>query len=128
MAKTQSMRPSFETRPSAAPQDEGCTVLVLAPAPADQRSGGAFHRDFGFKVLLVAEDRSNGQGLAGAAIAQQAILLRDIALDGDVIPLLGVTDITDRNVVVLAPEEGDRVVGQPQAEHVERGGRALPFG
>ena len=45
------------------------------------------------------------QVTALALVFQQAILSRDVAVDHDLIPSLGVTDIIDRHIVVLAPEE-----------------------
>jgi hypothetical protein len=42
--------------------------------------------------------------------------------------LLGVTDIIDRNVVVLAPEERHRLELLPVAEHVQGRDLALTFG
>ena len=52
--------------------------------------------------------------------AHQAIPAGDIALDGELVPLLGMADVVDRNVVVLAPEE--RRCGEifALAEHVQR--------
>src|SRR5437764_1037037 len=69
-------------------------IFLLVPGWPGQCSGGrAFDRDLGFEVLLVAEDRRDGENLAVAAIAQDAILVADIALDRDIVPFLGVTDI-----------------------------------
>src|SRR5690348_7879770 len=97
------------------------------PSPITSRtcfSGSCcpFHRDLGLEALLVAENRSNRQRLSAALIVQHAILTRDVAVHGDVVPFLGMPDIVDRDVVVLAPEERHRVVSQAHPKHVERGG------
>src|SRR5262249_3616557 len=44
------------------------------------------------------------------------------------IPLLGMADIVDRHVVVLAPEERDGAEGLATSQHGERGGLTLPLG
>src|SRR3954447_12639797 len=64
-------------------------AFLLAPARPHQRSGSAFHRDLGLQALLVAEDRGDRQRLAAAAVAQHAVLAGDVALDREVVPLLG---------------------------------------
>src|SRR5262249_28271195 len=43
-------------------------------------------------------------------------------------PAFGVTDIVDRHVVVLAPEERHRGELLRASEHIERGGLALALG
>src|SRR2546423_13865741 len=56
--------------------------LLRVPGWPDQRSSGCpFHRNLGFEVLLVAEDRGDGEHLAAAAVAQDAVLAGDIAVD-----------------------------------------------
>jgi len=49
-------------------------------------------------------------------------------LDPDLIPFFGMTDIIDRNVVVLAPEERYGVEAFALPEHIARCTLALPFG
>src|SRR4029077_21031626 len=44
------------------------------------------------------------------------------------VPGLGVADIIDRHVVMLAPEERHRREGLASAQHAERGGLALALG
>src|SRR5436305_2014984 len=101
-------------------------VRALIPEWPDQcLSRRALHRDLGFEILLVAEDRCNCENFAVAAVAQDAILVADLARDRDVIPFLGVADIVDRDVVVLAPEERHRLERPAHPEHVERRGLAL---
>src|SRR5262249_16771514 len=50
------------------------------------------------------------------------------AVDVERVPALGMTDIDDRDVVVLAPEERDLGEWLPLSEHVARRGLALPLG
>src|SRR6185503_7213063 len=130
--------PFYSLRISAASgQALSCCSMIFPenryPSPIGSRtcfSGSCcpFHRDFGFEALPVAEDRRNGEDLAAAPIAQDAVLVRNVALDRDVVPFLRMPDIADRNVVVLAPEKRHGVIRQAHAEHVERAGLTLPFG
>ena len=60
--------------------------------------------------------------------AHQAILAGNIALDVELVPFLGMADIVDRNVVVLAPEERNGVKFLAPPEHVERRGLSLALG
>src|SRR5262249_31524902 len=79
---------------------------------------GLLHRQLGLEAVEIAIDRSNGEHAAVAAIAQQAVLRLDVALDRDRVPALGMTDIIDRHVIVLAPEERHRVEALFVPEHV----------
>src|SRR5271155_3970260 len=79
----------------------------------------------GFEALSVAEDRGRGEGLSVSLVSKEAILLGDIALDRDLVPSLGMADVVDRDVVMLAPEEGSRRERRPVADHIERGDLAL---
>src|SRR5262249_52843738 len=63
-----------------------------------------------------------------ALVTQQAVPGRDVAVDRQVIPLLGVADVIDRHVVVLTPEErhgGERLM---MSQYAERRGLTLAFG
>src|SRR6185503_19665829 len=81
------------------------------------------HCDFGLEAFEVTKDRGDGQHAPVAFHAQQAVLGSDIAVDGDLIPFRGMADIVDRNIIVLAPEEGHRAEFLPMPEHVD--GRGL---
>ena len=63
------------------------------------------HREFSLKAREIAIDRGDRQHTTGALVFQQAIPGRDVAVDGNLVPLLGMTDIIDRHVIVLAPEK-----------------------
>src|SRR6267154_285330 len=86
------------------------------------------HRQLGLKIFAVAEYRGDGEHASFVLESQQAILGIDIALDRDLVPLLGVADVVDRYVVVLAPEERHRVESLAKTEHVACRGLALTFG
>src|SRR5688572_17521385 len=60
--------------------------------------------------------------------AGRAVAACEVAREDDVVPLLGVPDVTERHVVVVAPEERHGVEAPPSAEDVPRGGLSLPFG
>src|SRR4051794_10050920 len=85
----------------------------------------AFHRPFLLEAVDVAVDRRDREHLAVEAIAHHAIPRLDVTLDLECVPLLGMTDIVDRKVVMLAPEERD--VGETFAppQDIARNGLAL---
>src|SRR5579863_6683838 len=92
------------------------------------RRGAPFHRQLGVEAGDVAEDRGDREHAAVASIADEAILRFDTAVDRDLVPPLGVADIVDRHVIVLAPEERHGVETLIEPEHVGRRGLALTFG
>src|SRR3546814_6383001 len=57
-----------------------------------------------------------------------AIVRGGIAVDLDPIPSFGMADVVDHDVVMLAPEEGDRREAFSPAEHVACRRRTLPIG
>src|SRR5438876_11515374 len=63
------------------------------------------HLKLGLEACEIAIDRSHRKNAALALVLQPAILCRDLAIDGNLIPCLGMTDIIDRHVVMLAPEK-----------------------
>ena len=76
---------------------------------------------------LRGRDRSKRRRVRGpCTVSQQAIPVRDVAFDGFV-PSLGMADIIDRHIVVLAPEEWYRVEDLSLSQHIARGGLALAF-
>src|ERR1700742_5014116 len=58
----------------------------------------ALHRDGGLEAVDIAIDRRHRERLAAAPVAQHAILAHHVAVDRDLVPLLGVADIVDRHV------------------------------
>ena len=93
--------------------DRAVTEGSLRPS-ADARASPlgrhiAFHLQLGFQAREIAEYRGDGKHPPIAPVSQQTIPCLDIAVDRDFIPLLGMADIIDRHIVVLAPEERHRV-------------------
>src|ERR1700678_110672 len=82
--------------------------LINSTAPSGRSRALPLQADFGFEAREIAEDRGHRKRASGPTHAQQAVLARDIAFDGEFVPLLGVAHIVDGHVVVLAPEEGNR--------------------
>ena len=76
----------------------------------------------------VAIDRGESHDAAVMAVFDETVPPLDAAIDPDLIPFLGMTDIIDRNVVVLAPEERYGVEAFALPEHIARCSLALPFG
>src|SRR6267142_2696606 len=85
----------------------------------------AFHRCFGNQALDVAIDRGDREHPPLVLVAHHAVARSDVALDRQFVPTLGVADVVDRYVVVLAPEERHGIESLPRAEHVERGNLPL---
>src|SRR5580704_19560512 len=82
---------------------------------------------FGLEAREIAEDRDDRERATRAPHAHQAVLIGDIAFDDEVIPALGVAHIVDGHVVVLAPEERNRIERLAPAQHVESRGLTLSF-
>src|SRR6185312_471043 len=68
-------------------------------------SGPPLHLHPRLKAIFIAIDRSDGHDPAVQFVAHDAIALHYVAIDIYCVPLLGVTDIIDGDVVVLAPEK-----------------------
>src|SRR5665811_914569 len=83
------------------------------------------HLHLGLQACEIAEYRSDGEHPPLAFVFQQAILRLDIAVDRNLIPLLGVTNIINWHVVVLAPEERHRIEFLALTQHAERGDLSL---
>src|SRR5687767_224607 len=87
-----------------------------------------FHGHLGLKAFDVLEDGCGSQHPSVALEPQEAVPSGYVAVDRDLVPSLGMTDIVDRDVVVLAPEERHSVEFLPPSEHIERRGSPLPLG
>src|SRR4030088_49656 len=101
----------------------------VAHVPERPGSGHAsLHRQFLLEAVDVAVDRGDGEHLAIAAIAHHAIARLDVAVYLERVPLLGMTDIVDRQVVMLAPEE--RNIGKALAppQYIARDSLTLALG
>src|SRR5215472_10538068 len=105
--------------------------VTLAPTSrrlASGPPGRVFHRRLLLEIIDVAEDRGDREHLAVATITHEAVACFDVALNVEIVPRLGMPDVVDRHVVMLAPEE--RHVGKalPLAENVARCRLTLPLG
>ena len=87
-----------------------------------------FHRRLLLEIIDVAEDRGHREHLAVATIAHEAVACFDVALNVEVVPFLGMPDVVDRHIVVLAPEERHLGKSLPLAEDVARYRLTLPLG
>src|SRR6478609_4853967 len=117
----------YRVRGRAATRQQDCRNCWLAGC-AFGFSGLPFHFQACFKTVFVPIDRGDGHYAAAQSVADDAVALHGIALDVDRVPFLCVTDIVDRNVVVLAPEERGRSEWCRDTHHIEGGDLPLPFG
>ena len=83
--------------------------------------------DFGLEAREIAKDRGDRERASRATHAHKAVFAGDVAFDGEIVPLLGMADVVDWNVVVLAPEEGNRIERLAQTQHVEGRRLSLSF-
>ena len=88
----------------------------------------ALEFDFGAKTFEVAMDHCHRELAAIAQIGDGTVAGLDRAVDHDLVPFLRMTDIGNSEVVLLGPEEGDRIERFTAAEHVARGCLALALG
>ena len=86
-------------------------MLIGRPACSRGAPELAFHRQLREERLFVAFDGSDGQIAARASEADEAIPMREIALDAHLVPFFRMADIADREVEVLRPEERDHREG-----------------
>src|ERR1700733_12186919 len=87
----------------------------------------AFHRDLRDETVEVAIDRGHGADFPALAIPNHAVASVNVALDVESVPIAGMSDVIDRDVVVLAPEEGHAVIAIAGAEHGAGSGLSLPL-
>src|SRR2546429_7497763 len=78
----------------------------------------SLHRDFRLQACDIAIDRRDCKNAAAALVPHQAILAGDAALHADLVPPLGMADIIDGHVVMLAPEERHIVESLALSQHV----------
>src|SRR4030095_5389527 len=77
------------------------------------------------QTLEVAGNRRHGQRAVTAPEGDRAFMARERAMDRDRIPALGVTDVVDRDVVVLTPEKRHRIEPLATPKDVPRRDLAL---
>ncbi len=81
----------------------------------------SFKPHLGLQTRDVTIDRRHGERASAAFLAHEAIPGGDVSLDGEFVKSLGMADVVDGDVVVLAPEERRRGEFFALADHVERG-------
>src|SRR5262249_22193973 len=75
-----------------------------------------------------AKERGGREYFGVATITQEAVACFDVALNVEIVPRLGMPDVVDRHVVMLAPEERNLGKALPLAENVARRRLTLPLG
>src|SRR5258707_12443926 len=85
------------------------------------------HCHFGLEAFDIPVDRGDGKRAPIAVETQKAGPARDVPLDRELVPFLGMADIVDLYVVMLTPEK--RNVGKFLAvpEHIDGPGLPLPL-
>ena len=82
-----------------------------------------FHRQFRFETLPVAKDARHRKNPITHPVPHAHVVLLEAAVDLDGLPALGMADVVDGDVVVLAPEEGH--VGEVRTLTDDRAGHRL---
>src|SRR6202012_3414530 len=80
------------------------------------------------EALEIAPHCRHREHPALAEIRDACVALRETAVDLDLVPSIGVADVVDRNVVVLAPEEREEAAGFVLPQDVPRRDLALALG
>src|SRR5262249_55679354 len=101
---------------------------LLSPQLQQVASPSVFHRRLLPEIIDVAEDRGHRDAFAFATLAYQAVACLDVALNVEIVPPLGMPDVVDWHVVVLAPKEWNLGKSMPLAENVARRRLTLPLG
>jgi len=87
-----------------------------------------FDRDLGSQAFYVSADGDYGERLFTLPKFQRTVAIGDAPLDVDSIPCLRVTDVRNRNIVVLAPEKRDECARFFAPDHIARGDLAVTLG
>src|SRR3989441_2090903 len=98
------------------------TLTLLCDKP--QRP---LHGQFRLQALQIARDGRDGKRTIATPVGDGAVPCGQRAVDIDGIPVLGMTDVVDRGVVMLTPEERDRIVSLAMAQDVPCRDLALPL-
>src|SRR5436190_2162456 len=100
---------------------------VLSPPPSlpvlrrSQLPCLPLHAHLCLEALPIPKNRGERQHTSATIEADGAVASVDVAIHLDSVPPLRVPDISDADVVVLAPEEGDSVEPLPVTHDVARG-------
>src|SRR4029079_12241192 len=103
------------------------TMQRLRPRPG-RSCGGLLQRALGAERVAVAADRGDSEELPAAQEADLALAGGEVADGFAGVPAVGVADVGDADIVVLAPEKGNVLEGLRPAEHAERGRLAHALG
>src|SRR5262245_4810655 len=104
------------------------SAIEVLRSKSARRNGGVGPLGFHRQTLAIARDRDERQFPTGEEVGHRAISSVERAVNPNGVPALGMTDVLDRHVVVLAPEERDRIEALAPAEHVARRHLTLAFG
>jgi hypothetical protein len=83
--------------------------------------------DFCAKPLEIPVNHRDRQRPAAVLIRDRAVSRVKLPIDFGFIPLFGVTDISETEIVLLGPKERDGVEAFPSTQDVARGGLPLAF-
>src|SRR5580693_8692436 len=87
-----------------------------------------FELNFGGEAVAITPDRQHRQFAAAPPVSHRAVLRRKASVNLDAVPMRGVPDIVELQIVLLGPEERHRVEALARPEHVWGSRLALPFG
>ena len=87
-----------------------------------------FELDLGGEATAITPNRQNRQLPAAMPVGHGAVLRFEPAVDLDPVPLPGMADIGEQQVVLLSPEEWDSVEALVRPEHVAGCRLTLAFG
>src|SRR4029079_7709444 len=87
-----------------------------------------FQGQFGLETGAVTSDRGDRDGPAFHPVSDRAVAPLEAARDLHVVPPGGVADVGDRDVVMLAPEEGHGGKRLPPPQDVACGRLPLALG
>src|SRR5262249_46586244 len=88
----------------------------------------ALHRNLSHETVAVSRDRRHGKRPPRTRVSHRAVARFERAVDPNRVPLRGMADVVDGDVVMLAPEERNRVEALAPAHDVPRGNLPLTFG
>src|SRR5262249_42103397 len=106
----------------------GTSASAASSATVPKELSIPLHRRLDLQALFVAEDRRRREELVARVVAHLGVALGEPPVAHAAAPRLGVADVADLHVVVLAPEERHRREPLPLAQDVARRGLPLSLG
>src|ERR1700730_18917393 len=88
----------------------------------------SLHREFVFEALAVAPDGCRGECPSAALKRELAVVLFDTTVQIQLVPLLGVTDVIERKVVLAGPKERHGIEPLAPAQDIPRRRLSLGLG